>query len=167
MKEPKRRLGLRGEVLLYVGILWIIFGWVIYVSPPAPGRALALHELLPLPVRAAGWILTGVVAIFFAFRRMPGADRWGFGALLIMPFERFISWVLTPIFNGIGWLPSENIGPPLLLCLSNALVWGLITWLIYRIGASRQMLVIAPCGHVQVAQGDIADVSPRTDLEDS
>lgn len=157
-KPLKRKLGLRGEVLLYIGILWLLYGWAVSQSPLPVGRPLALHELLPIEWRVAGWTITGIVAIFFAFKRWPGADRYGFGALLIMPAERTISWVVTPIADALGLLPNDMHGPPVILCISNAIVWGVVSILIFRIGASRQMLVVTQGGETIVAQGSVATI---------
>lgn len=137
-RRPK--LGLRGEVLLYIGILWLLNGWFVYQSGVPDFRPPALHEIyLPPVVRATSWIITGIVAILFASQRWPlGRDRWGFGALVIMPFERSLSWLATGALGAFGVL--ETIGT--VACLAQGLVWGVVALLIYRIGASRQTVVI-------------------------
>jgi hypothetical protein len=138
--DNRRRLDLRGEVLLYIGFLWLLNGWFVYQAGIPTTRPLAIHELyLPIAVRALAWTVTGIVAICFAFRRQPGNDRMGFGFLVIMPAERALSWFATAILGAFGVMGTSGF----FVCLGQSLVWSVVTILIYRIGASRQLLVVS------------------------
>lgn len=109
------RFGRRGAVLAVVGFMWIVLGISVPALPDAPSRLWLLHEILPMPVRAAAWIVSGVLGLVFA-RQPTGRDRFGFSALIIMPLEQSVSyavaWVVYLLpFKGdigyrIGWVPA-------------------------------------------------------------
>ncbi len=92
---PVMPLGKRGEVLLLLGIAWILIGIGAAIVPPPAEDLLFLH--IPVPIRAALWCGTGLVAIGYAWMPRVRSDGWGFVALYLMPAVRavsyFIAWV--------------------------------------------------------------------------
>jgi len=95
--------GKRGEVLLLLGLAWILIGVGTVVVPPPPGNL--LHLLIPAPIRAGLWCGTGLVAVFYAWIPKTRSDGWGFLALYLMPAVRavsyFIAWVDFSV-DGVG-----------------------------------------------------------------
>lgn len=78
--------------------MWIVVGiGVLEATPlPADDRRWLFHEHIPVAVRVAGWIVTGLIGVAFAFVRYPlGRDRWAFSLLLIMPGQRFVSYLVS------------------------------------------------------------------------
>lgn len=92
-----RRLGHRGAWLITLGALWALFGVGVLIGPE-PHTPWALHQAIPLPIRAAGWIITGALAMISGARGRGRSDALGHVALWIMPALRCISyaasWVL-------------------------------------------------------------------------
>lgn len=137
-------LGRRGWVLLLIGVLWIITAWSVHQFPYPNWRPRALHEYLPRIVREGLWVLTGLVAIWSAFLRRPGADRWGYFALIVMPAERVLSWFLSGLIYLGGWLPM----PTVWLCIANMLVWLVVGLLLMIMAGWREdpVVVKVPAG---------------------
>ena len=92
------RLGRRGAFLVILGGAWVLQGVSIWhAAPPmaAPGMDLLLYERIPIPIRSVLWLTTGLVAMAHAWRRGPGEDAIGYGALIFLPAERVISGLLA------------------------------------------------------------------------
>lgn len=131
-------LGRRGWVLLLIGVLWIITAWAVYQMPYPTWRPRALHEYIPHIIREGLWIATGLVAIWAAFLRRPGADRWGYFALIVMPAERVLSWLFSGVITLGGWLPM----PTIWLCVANMTVWLVVALLLMVMAGWREDAVI-------------------------
>lgn len=138
MRNLRPGLGHRGRVLLLIGILWILQGWFVYLSPLPLNRPPALHEYLPPFVRELGWLATAATAIASAFLRKPGADKWGYGALLVMPAERVFSWAGSIAMYYTGWL----FVPDLRTSVSGLITWATITLLIWEILRWREVTLV-------------------------
>lgn len=110
------RLGRRGLFLLAWGVLFVVYGIGLYLYPlpdSLPIRAV-WHNAIPHEVRAAAWIVTGLVACWAAFRRGHGGDVAGFIALTLMPVVRMASYgfawlvsVFTPFGEPRGWVSAS------------------------------------------------------------
>lgn len=109
-----RRLSRRGAVLALLGIVFIVIGASTPTAAQPPRESALFHAVLPPWLRAAAWLGTGVVALVFAPIRRPGADRFGFTALVVMPVlntaSYFVAWILylLPLEPGVigtgrGW----------------------------------------------------------------
>lgn len=108
----RKLLGRRGAALLLTGILWLFVAWGVSLMPVPNNRPFAPHEYAPLNLRIAGWGLGGIAAIACAFlwkqvkdaNGLPKLDRIGFALLIVMPFERMLSWA-TVLFLHIPFVP--------------------------------------------------------------
>jgi len=133
-----RVIGRRGGALIASGILWIFIGISVTHMPIPIGRPLAPHEYIPADWRAAGWMISGALAILcgFLWRTVKGPDgigrldRIGFALLIVMPTERVISWLIVLAYlAAYGWgipvpyIPLPGVGP----ALSGAAVWSVVT----------------------------------------
>lgn len=85
-----RQIGRRGAVLLILGLIWIILGLGVLDSGGISDEL--LHERLSPTLRGAAWIVTGLVAIGYAFRPTGLGDQVGFAALYLMPAVRVASY---------------------------------------------------------------------------
>lgn len=113
--------GKRGQFLLPLGVLHVIFG-AAYVFPETPAstaRSVGFLLALGIPVWVAGlpWILSGFAAAAAAFvAAPPGRDGWGFQALSsieamwagVFLFSWAIGdnprgWVWTLLFIALAW----------------------------------------------------------------
>lgn len=94
LDDLAEHLGRRSVCLLLLGTAWVIIGIGIELEPPsrAPGE-LILHELLPVPLRAAMWASTGLVALVCGVRGRTRDDTVGFVAIMLMPLERTLSFL--------------------------------------------------------------------------
>lgn len=95
--------GKRGEVLLLLGVAWILIGIGALIIPPLPGDLLFLR--IPMPVRAALWWGTGLLALVYAWMPRNRDDSLGFLALYVMPLERAVSYLIAWIdftIDGVG-----------------------------------------------------------------
>ena len=89
MPRHPREVNKRGQILAIFGFIWVVIGVSVYQNPTLPGYEHLLFSLIPTPVRAGAWIVTGVVAMAYALRpRSIDDDGIGFLALYIMPAER-------------------------------------------------------------------------------
>lgn len=104
-EDMRRRLGRRGGFLLAWGILFALYGIGLFVQPlpNSPHATFLLHEMAPSPVRAVLWLLTGLVAIRYAFAHSPARDIPGFAALGVMPTIRMASY-------GVAWVAHLVLG---------------------------------------------------------
>lgn len=130
--SAERRVGFRGSRLILFGTIWILMGASVMVTPTVP-RPWLVHEQLPTPVRAIGWVLTGSIAIWVGLRRIqPDGNAWA--ALTLMPTIRCASWTLAVA----GWLitaPLHAIWPAVPVYgdphgVTGALIYGLIVLLV-------------------------------------
>jgi hypothetical protein len=105
-----RHVDSRGQILIVYGVIWCAIGWQVMVEPDPPGwEHLPVVSDVPRQLRAAAWILTGLLAIGFAWRpRLIAHDGFGFLALYVMPTER----VFIMVWGYIDSLcPPITIGP--------------------------------------------------------
>lgn len=86
------RIGRRPSALINFGLLWLLMGFAVYAGAPSnpivEGEAV-LYEKIPVAIRAALWMGTGLLAVGAAYRL-----RWqnrGWMALTVMPAERALS----------------------------------------------------------------------------
>lgn len=114
-----RRLGRRGTALVILGIMWLLYGAATIAAPepPRPAHPWLWHELLPVQLRAALWIVTGCCA-FLAARWPAGSDRWGYTALVIMPMVRASSFGASAVTY---FVTGGELGYS--LAVLSALVW--------------------------------------------
>ena len=92
---PRRvgQIGRRGAMLLVFGVLWMVVG--VGVLDSSGVHAELLHERLPSWVRGGVWVVTGALAVFYAFRPPGLSDRVGFASLYIMPAVRVLSYTMA------------------------------------------------------------------------
>ena len=86
------RIGRRPSALINFGLLSLLMGFAVYAGAPSAliieGEAV-LYEKIPVSIRVALWVSSGLLAVVAAYRL-----RWqnkGWMALTIMPAERAIS----------------------------------------------------------------------------
>ena len=84
----QNRLGRRGAMLLLLGLVHILIGVGVFIRPPVTTRGSFL-TLVPEPIQAAAWVLCGIVAVVWAFRRL---DYLGWLALYVMPSLRVLTY---------------------------------------------------------------------------
>lgn len=115
MSLLSEKYGHRGACLLGLGVVWALFGISVMIDPQEP-RPFVLHEMLPVWVRGALWISSGIVAAWFGSRGAQHDDTWGMVALVLLPIERLVSfavswlaWVLTSAAHNI-WPSVEAQG---------------------------------------------------------
>lgn len=110
LPRPPRAIGKRGQVLLILGFIWIVIGVNVWQNPdPASWAHLPILHDVPRWIRGSAWIVTGLLAIAFAWRpQRIEHDGVGFLALYVMPAERvgifFYGWLdyVFP-FGGPGY----------------------------------------------------------------
>lgn len=103
MDSLSARYGRRGAWLIILGAVWFVFGLGVLLDPipPRPG---VLSDYLPAWVDAAGWWVTGVVAVAAGLRG-DREDWWGHVALYVMPAVRLVSFA----FSWLLWLGSSVV----------------------------------------------------------
>lgn len=116
---PPRRLRWRDEFLAEFGGAWMLLG-VMYAirSDRLVGLEPVTGRLVTLDVLAAGWMITGAVAVAYAIR--PWRNGRGFMALVIMPGV----WIGSYLWSWVSWLATGQGEARGLLV---ALVWLLVT----------------------------------------
>ena len=92
-------LGKRGQILLAFGVIWVGFGVGVLLAPTPP-----VYDLIPLISgipgvgRGVAWILTGGIAVFYAWRpRRMVDDRLPFVMLYLMPAYRVVALTVSAI----------------------------------------------------------------------
>ncbi len=98
--------GKRGEVLLLLGVAWILVGVGTFLIPPAPGDVLLAQVLPSVAVRGGLWIVTGLVALVYAWTPRRRSDAVGFLALYVMPVARAVSNLVA----WATWLTDGDAG---------------------------------------------------------
>jgi hypothetical protein len=109
--RPWSHVDSRGQILIVYGVIWVLIGSQVLIEPdPAGWENLPIVSSVPREIRALAWILTGSLAILFAWRpRWIAHDGLGFLALYVMPTERvFIlvwGWIdsVCPPIEVLGW----------------------------------------------------------------
>ncbi|HEX6514801.1 MAG TPA: hypothetical protein VF049_04460 [Nocardioidaceae bacterium] len=104
---PAQRFGYRGRALTLVGLVWILIGAAVILHPYehlAP--RILLHEHIPVPVRVVLWVGAGVCALVTSWWP-PGADRFGFMALVIPAAIRAGSYGWTAF---LGFVTHNQLG---------------------------------------------------------
>lgn len=116
-----RHLGRRGKVLLALGVAWMLQGYAIAedaVLQPVDTNGL-FHLALPVPLRVSLWVGCGALACLAAWYQAPRYQAIGFAALVLMPFERCLSyaggWVIYLILGAEsgyeqGWSSAATWG---------------------------------------------------------
>ncbi|MFD0405632.1 hypothetical protein [Kitasatospora sp. NPDC127116] len=107
-----RRLGRRGAVLTFKGIMAAIYGYSLLVQPPQDTRGIRLLlDLMPLHAWGWVWIGAGLLAIGCAWRQ-PGRDWLGYPAICLV----VAPWALGSLAS--WWLYDNPRG------WASAVVWG-------------------------------------------
>ena len=99
-----RRIGLRGEALLGLGVVWMLLGIGVGEGLHRPPADASLwHLLLPDQLRAGIWIVSGLLAVVASMwqRLSPLA----LALLVVAPMIRITSY-------GWAWLMALIPGPP-------------------------------------------------------
>ena len=85
-----------------------------------------LYELVPWPMRAAGWLFFGILSPLLVASRHRVT---GLILISLMPAQRLISHVFAA--GAVGW-PTDSIsGDP--SSLGSAVVWASVLWLIREV----------------------------------
>lgn len=95
LPRAPRQVGRRGAILTAYGLIWIVLG--LGVATGSGTSFGLLHEVIPAQLRGLAWVITGAVAIVFAWRPPGFHDAPGFVALYIMPAVRVLSY-------GLAWI---------------------------------------------------------------
>lgn len=125
LPRPARALGHRGEMLTVYGSLWVIFGIGLLIEGDPASRIVTPLVFIPAEARALAWILTGVWAIFIAWRpitRYRDASAWV--ALYLMPAIRAASYLIAWVDSHIPWGADGHPSGWLHATLYGAIVWG-------------------------------------------
>lgn len=117
--------GKRGQFLLPLGVLHVIFGagYVFPETTAATARSLGFLVALGIPVWVAGlpWIASGFAAMAAAFvQAPPGRDGWGFQALSSIE----AAWAGVFVFS---WAIGDHPRGWLWGLLFAALAWAVLT----------------------------------------
>lgn len=115
------RLGRRGSILLFLALIDFAYGFSL-IGPSAEQLSLATtrwrEHYAPVWVWGLGWVLTGVVLLFYAFRRH---DAVGYtvaiGWKVMWTLTTFASWAVGGVER--GWV--------------GALSWAVVAGMVYRI----------------------------------
>lgn len=102
------RYGWRGLWLMLMGVMWIAFGLGVMIQPNIP-RSWVLYEYLPPLAQAAGWWLTGLIAVWAGLKGPARDDSMGHVALYLMPAVRLISFVFSWLIY-LGSLVAQDLG---------------------------------------------------------
>lgn len=107
----KRRVSRRGAALLFFALVGLSFGVSLAFPAPVASQANAYAALvLPLPVWAALWTITGVVCAVYAF--IPHHDRFAFTVMM----GTTTGWALVAFFSALtgvnprGWVGGFLFG---------------------------------------------------------
>lgn len=112
-----RVLGRRGAALVVLGLAFVFTGVEMLVNQPQPDYdRFLLHTYMPFPVRAALWIVPGVLALFAATRHGTGRDGFGFAALVVPLALRTASYV----WSSVAYLAGVSTWP---FAWTGALTW--------------------------------------------
>ncbi|UYL87626.1 membrane protein [Arthrobacter phage VResidence] len=134
-----RRLGRRGAALAVLGVIFILVGLDVIISPDpvdVTDRFL-LHTLIPHPITAALWIIPGTLALWASTHRGPGPDGFGFNALVIPIILRIVSYLFSFVAFLFG-AGSSAAG------IASALIWTAILALILIIAGWAEV----PSGYI-------------------
>lgn len=120
--------GYRRYVLACFGIATVAFGFMVPLEADRwnPDEAI-LHLWLPVPVRMALWIITGLAAL-----TIPAIwdryERVGWAAAIVMPCERAISFGWSTLM----WIvPGTPGGTP--QAIPAAVIWTCVTAILIRV----------------------------------
>lgn len=106
MRVIYHRLGLRGEAMVLLGIIWCLIGVGVILGVAHESVDL-LHTLVPIPLRLAVWIGPGLYALWAAFF---GKTELALGALAVAPIIRAVSylwaWVMSLVPGGPDGVPT-------------------------------------------------------------
>lgn len=133
-RSPIKRIGRRGLVLIFVGLIWVLYGFA-YLSYPIARFTRDEHEqsianfvLTLFDSRWVGiiWLVCGIAAIIFGLIRsrinLVSWDHYGFNAILLPP----IIWTLLFLWSWIASMASHGaIGAQ--NAILGFLVWALST----------------------------------------
>lgn len=128
--KSANQLGWRGLWLVVVGVVWLCLGVGTLLEEGNPIPWVPLQQAPPLLV-AAGWWITGGVAIWTGMRGKVADDSWGHVALYVMPAAKVLSfsvaWLIalaSPVMMSVG-LTDEPIG--YMRGWYAALIWGVVS----------------------------------------
>lgn len=77
-----RRAGRRGAVLMLVGLTWLFIAAQTYTAELVEGLSISS---IPAPLKAIGWVVTGVYAFIVGFRAKETSDTLAYLGLYVMP----------------------------------------------------------------------------------
>lgn len=101
------RVGLRGWGLALLGVVWVLIGVGVAVGASNPPDNQALwHVIIPRWMRAAMWIVTGLVALVGA--RWRRCSDIALGVLTIMPTVRLTSYIAAWVTYLIPGVPEGS-----------------------------------------------------------
>lgn len=104
-KKAGRRLGRRGQILLFVVVLSLGFSLVLVVNP-SPTMRITFGTVVPLPVWAAFWFVTAVLCAVGAWSPR---DRWAYGAAIgmvtVWAVQSFATWWPLHVSHW-GWVTA-------------------------------------------------------------
>lgn len=127
--RARAHLGRRGFFLVLLGIIWIAQGVAAITAPGSTSYLLLAHGW---GLRAAVWIITGAVAIWYSTRPQ-GEDALGFLALYLMAAYRAVAY-------GVGFLmwalPNGQDGDP--RGVIGLLSWGVVIVAILIVAGWRE-----------------------------
>ena len=98
-RDPSKR----SLALTFIGLSFLFQGLAVLTDPLVPPDHAVLYEMIPVPVRAGLWSVTGAVTLAWAWSR-----HWQWVAVVaavVMPLERVISY----LWSFAHWLIP---GPP-------------------------------------------------------
>lgn len=97
-----QRFGWRGLWLIVMGLLWILFGIGVLLTP-VDRHPWVLFEIVPSIYRAPIWWVTGLIAIWQGTRGPVSDDSPGHVALYVMPAVRIVSFAASALVYCITW----------------------------------------------------------------
>ena len=95
-------IGVRAEGMLLVSAIWALIGVGVITSPSAPPPSV-WHAIVPAPLLAAGWIMSGAIAACLAPSRR--GSEVGLALLALLPGLLFTSYLYA-------WIADVWPGPP-------------------------------------------------------
>ena len=116
----RAKLGRRGLALVVFGLTFTLTGTRAILAPTEDEGRFILYTFLPVPLRAALWLVPAALALWAAFRGT-GRDAIGFSALVVPSSIVALSYV----WSWVGYLV------------------GVTDWPLGWTGAGRWLLVLA------------------------
>jgi hypothetical protein len=120
-----RRLGRRGECLMFFGVLDLVYAWSMFFATPTVLMGNSTYRwvgsIAPLQAWAMLWALVGLICIYHAFQQF---DRFGFIAAIGIK-------VVWGVLSLGGWLVDD-------VSLGAVGIWLGLAGLVWRISGWRE-----------------------------